>query len=704
MTNIMKTLNIYKNTTLALMALTMGLSLVGCAEDSELIYQGAQQLSVKPLILDNKISRATTASEASLNEDKLYNFNIKMFGEYNECKVDKTFTGGLQSGKEEVIAQNNWKVDNDLQEGNTYSVKSVANATGSGDVQTDEDIWKPYDATSNSNKMFLMSSEQNYQVTKEPTQTIPVNLARAAAKIALTIHVDVEGYTAGQAKWQLKNYNAKTTIFGDNAASELKDGEMVEAQGGSGEYTVTTYSYATQWTDDTKAPAIYLQVPLTADGKTEINYYKIPVRDPKATGEDAKKLNRNTIYTIDAKINNKGGSSEIGYVTTGKVVYDVLPWSDGGTTDIDANTSYLMVTPKVVYMKNVDEDMSVTYKSSSPVTIVSKKVYYIDNEGNTEVYSEGYKETIIKTERVWVSGFLGFGHYEDRVKEEIPFYPYPTKMEFQNEKDGENLGGKIVINSPIPKNRFSKYIVLTLKNAEGKEATVKYKQSPLIETQNFFGDYSSRSKSGWAYRKPNGELVRNRLYTSDYNGGYQAKYYKNSDINSFYDDTSFDNLKNNRMYIIQVSSTKDSKYNIAHPNIDKSTGYTNDEVVSPAFMIASQLGAVRSANFDQSGAKTHCETYREVKKENGKQVIYDGWRLPTKTEIQFIVDFQKESYKNNKGEKKQPIKPVLEGANYYTLNNIDVATNISGANSGTFVRCVRDLTPREVEELDKQMK
>lgn len=703
MTNIMKTLNIYKNTTLALMALTMGLSLVSCAEDSELIYQGAQQLSVKPLILDNKVSRATTASDANLNEDKLYNFNIKMFGEYNECKVDKTFTDGLKSGEEKVIAQKNWKVDNDLQEGNTYSVKSVANATGSGDVQTDEDIWKPYDATSNNNKMFLMSSEQNYPVTKEPTQTIPVNLARAAAKIALTIHVDVEGYTAGQAKWQLKNYNAKTTIFGSNTESELKDGEMVETQGGSGEYTVTTYSYATQWNDDTKAPAIYLQVPLTADGNTEMNYYKIPVRDPKATGEDAKKLNRNTIYTIDAKINNKGGSSEIGYITTGKVVYDVLPWSDGGTTDIDANTSYLMVTPKVVYMKNVDTDMSVTYKSSSPVTIVSKKVYYIDNEGNTEVYSEGYKETIIKKEKVWVSGILGFGgHYEYRVKEEIPFYPYPTKMKLQNEKDGVNLGGKIAINSPIPQNRFSKYIVLTLENAEGKQATVKYKQSPLIETQNFFGDYSSRSKDGWAYRTAAGQNVNNS-YTYDYNGGYQAKYYENSYIRSFYDDTSFDNLKNNRMYIIQVSSTKDSKYNIAHPNIDKSTGYTNDEVVSPAFMIASQLGAVRSTNFNQSRAKTHCETYREVKKENGKQVKYDGWRLPTKTEIQFIVDFQQESYKNNKGKTKQPIKPVLEGANYYTLNNETVATGVESGNE-VFVRCVRDLTPAEVDELDKQMK
>lgn len=718
MTNIMKTLNIYKNTTLALMALTMGLSLVGCAEDSELIYQGAQQLSVKPLILDNKVSRATTASEASLNEDKLYNFNIKMFGEYNECKVDKTFTTDLQSGKEEVIAQNNWKVDNDLQEGNTYSVKSVANAKGSRDVQTDEDIWKPYDATGNSNKMFLMSSEQNYQVTKEPTQTIPVNLARAAAKIALTIHVDVEGYTAGQAKWQLKNYNAKTTIFGDNTESELKDGEMVEAQGGSGEYTVTTYSYATQWTDNTKAPAIYLQVPLTADGNTEINYYKIPVRDPKATGEDAKKLNRNTIYTIDAKINNKGGSSEIGYITTGEVVYDVLPWSDGGTTDIDANTSYLMVTPKVVYMKNIDEDMSVTYKSSSPVTIVSKKVYYIDNEGNTEEYSEGYKETVKETvtytttEKVWVDGYWDqdkrkwiYGHYEDREvekteKKEVPFYPYPTKMVLQNEKDGDNLGGKIVINSPIPKNRFSKYIVLTLKNAEDKEATVKYKQSPLIETQNFEGYYSSRSTPGWVTPEYLSGTKRDIKNSGDY--AYYARYvekgYYGIKLKEFYNGRSYDDINNNRMYIIQVSSTKNSTYNIAHP-IAGTDGYSSDNVVSPAFMIASQLGAVYTKYLKKENAPEHCKTYREVDV-NGKE--YDNWRLPTAAEIKFIADFQQESFKNNYNEEKKPIKTVLTGKYYYTMDGDQIDTGMPS--SGIAIRCVRDLTPKEVEELDKQMK
>lgn len=697
MTNIMKTLNIYKNTTLALMALTMGLSLVGCAEDSELIYQGAQQLSVKPLILDNKVSRAPTASDENLNEDKLYNFNIKMFDEYNECKVDKTFTTGLQRGKEEVIDKDNWKVKNDLQEGNTYSVKSVANATGTGDEQTDEDIWKPYDANGNSNKMFLMSSIQDYKVTKEPTQTIKVNLARAAAKIALTVHVKVEGYTAGQAKWQLMNYNAKTTIFGNNTETDLQDGNvMLAAESGTGEYTITTYSYAMKWDDDTKAPAIYLQVPLTTqvDGvdKTEWNYYKIPVRDPKATDANAKTLARNTLYKIDATINNKGGSSEIGYITEGKLVYDVLPWSEGETTNIDANTSYLMVSPKVVYMKNVEDDISVTYKSSSPVTIVDKKVYYIDNENHQENYTEGYVEKYTEKVNPW----------ENKT---VQFKPYPTKMDLQNEKDGDNLGGKIVINSPIPKNRFSKYIVLTLENTEGKQATVKYKQSPLIETQNFEGRYSSRSTPGWVSpENPNGttrDIAKYNRWGNLKGCAYYARYVtenNKTELIEYYSGNPASGIDNNRMYIIQVSSTKNSTYNVAHP-IAGANGYSNDNVVSPAFMIASQLGAIYTTYLAKEDAPEHCKTYREVGF-NGKK--YDNWRLPTAAEIKFIADFQKESFKTNSNASKKPIKTVLTGQYYYTMDGDYIDTGMD--NSDIAIRCVRDLTPTEVDELDKQMK
>ena len=698
----MKTLNIYKNTTLALMALTMGLSLVGCAEDSELIYQGAQQLSVKPLILDNKVSRATTASDASLNEDKLYNFNIKMFGEYNECKVDKTFTTGLQSGKEEVIAQNNWKVDNDLQEGNTYNVKSVANATGSGDVQTDVDIWKPYDATGNSNKMFLMSSIDNYKVTKEPTQTIPVNLARAAAKIALTIHIDVEGYTAGQAKWQLKNYNAKTTIFGNNTETELKDGEMVEAQGGSGEYTVTTYSYATQWTDDTNAPAIYLQVPLTADGNTEMNYYKIPVRDPKATGEDAKKLNRNTIYTIDAKINNKGGSSEIGYITTGKVVYDVLPWSDGGTTDIDANTSYLMVYPQSLIMKNIAKDnTSISYKSSNELEISIDEVYYYNKNGKKTIINEGYTE-------------------KDDKGKDVQLYPKVTLSTGENGK----YQGKINIESAVPINLTAMYIVFSVKTKDGKDSKqVIVKQYPLKYVQNIAGWYST--KDNWVDWESDRNVrgpFKERQDTKKYKDSWMtSRVYGTFDgstgIWDIYDDESYKRVgggmfnpkyeytyqakvhncnteqDNNHMYVIQITKS-DGTYKIARPRFNNLK--SDDHTVSPAFMLASQLGVVSA--FDSfKDAANHCEKYVEVSM-NKKR--YEDWRLPTQEEINSIVEFQNDKKAANTMDR------VLKGYYYWTANGgkSDKVPGSTVDNRPGAVRCIRDLSPAEVQELENNLK
>lgn len=703
----MKTLNIYKNTTLALMALTMGLSLVGCAEDSELIYQGAQQLSVKPLILDNKVSRATTASDANLNEDKLYNFNIKMFGEYNECKVDRTFTTGLQSGKEEVIDKNNWKVKNDLQEGNTYSVKSVANATGSGDVQTDLDIWKPYDDTGNSNKKFLMSSIQDYEVTKEPTQTIKVNLERAAAKIALTVHVDVEGYRAGQATWQLMNYNAKTTIFGNNTETDLQDGNVMLEAEGAGEYTITTYSYAMQWDDDTNAPAIYLQVPLTTqvDGvdKTEWNYYKIPVRDPKATDANAKTLARNTLYKIDATINNKGGSSEIGYITEGKLVYDVLPWSEGGTTDIDANTSYLMVYPQSLIMKNIAKDnTSISYKSSTELEITIDEVYYYNKNGKKTIINEGYTE-------------------KDDNGKDVQLYPKVTLSTGENGK----YQGKINIESAVPINLTAKYIVFSVKTKDGKDSKqVIVKQYPLKYVQNIAGWYSTKDLDNWI------DWERDQT-KHDAVGRYWGMYYGKTSGDSWFDAKVYGTFKdpdsyygktvtgiwdyedqgrgktdwqanvtsyttsqaNNHMYVIQITKS-DGTYKIARPKFNNLK--SDDHTVSPAFMLASQLGVVKPFNTFEDAAK-HCDAYVEVST-NKKR--YDDWRLPTQEEINSIVEFQNDKKAANTMDR------VLIGRYYWTANGgrSNEVPGWSSDNSPGAVRCIRDLSPTEVQKLENNLK
>ena len=249
-----------------------------------------------------------------------------------------------------------------------------------------------------------------------------------------------------------------------------------------------------------------------------------------------------------------------------------------------------------------------------------------------------------------------------------------------------------------------------MKNAEGKEATVKYKQSPLIETQNFEGQYSSRSEPGWVSPENPGGTCKD-IYKEyydwfgnivDYGYAYYARYVKKEGnkikLIEYDNGNPSREIDNNRMYIIQVSSTKNSTYNIAHP-IAGADGYSTDNVVSPAFMIASQLGAIYTNYLNKEDAPGHCKTYREVDV-NGKK--YDNWRLPTAAEIKFIADFQKESFKTNKNVEKKPIKTVLTGKYYYTMDGKSIDTGMS--KSGTAIRCVRDLTPAEVEELDKQMK
>ena len=707
MTNIMKTLNIYKKTTLALMALTMGLSLVGCAEDSELIYQGAQQLSVKPQILDSKVSRAT-ASDAKLNEEKLIKFNIKMFGEYDECKVDETFTKNLQSGKAEVIAKDNWKVEKDLQEGKIYNVKSVANATGTGNVQTDLDIWKPFHATNNGNKTFLMSSIENYKVTNEPNQTIPVRLTRAAAKVILKVHVKVEGYRAGQATWMLKNYNAKTTIFGNNTETDLQDGNvMLAAESGTGEYTITTYSYAMKWDDDTKAPAIYLQVPLTTqvDGvdKTEWNYYKIPVRDPKATDANPKTLARNTLYKIDATINNKGGSSEIEYITAGKVVYDVLPWSDGGTTDIDANTSYLMVYPQSLIMKNIATDnTSISYKSSNELEISIDEVYYYNKNGVKTAIKKGYTE-------------------KDDNGKDVQLYP---KISLSTDENGK-YQGKINIESAVPINLTAKYIVFSVKTKDGKDSKqVIVKQYPLKYVQNIAGWYSTKDLDNWI------DWERDQT-KHDAVGRYWGQYYGKTSGDSWFDAKVYGTFKdpdsyygktvtgiwdyedqgrgksdwqanvtsyttsqaNNHMYVIQITKS-DGTYKIARPRFNNLK--SDDHTVSPAFMLASQLGVVKPFNTFEDAAK-HCDAYVEVST-NKKR--YDDWRLPTQEEINSIVEFQNDKKAANTMDR------VLIGHYYWTANGgrSNEVPGWTSENSPGAVRCIRDLSPTEVQELENNLK
>ncbi|MBO6248902.1 MAG: hypothetical protein J6N54_08845, partial [Bacteroidales bacterium] len=164
-------------------------------------------------------------------------------------------------------------------------------------------------------------------------------------------------------------------------------------------------------------------------------------------------------------------------------------------------------------------------------------------------------------------------------------------------------------------------------------------------------------------------------YDDDENITFYAKYwgsYYNSSsyvYNISYNNNSYSgtrsDLTNNHMYIIQISKA-DNTVALGHPVLDGDKR-SNDNVVSPAFMIASQLGAVRVTRADpytearSLRAASHCATYMEVGR-NGRR--YTGWRLPTQAELKFISDYQDDDSIANQG----VFSPVVTGHYYYTLN------------------------------------
>ena len=148
-------------------------------------------------------------------------------------------------------------------------------------------------------------------------------------------------------------------------------------------------------------------------------------------------------------------------------------------------------------------------------------------------------------------------------------------------------------------------------------------------------------------------------------------------------------LDNARMYHVQITATS-STYVSGIPEKDED-GYTdssqdNAKLVSPSFMIASQLGAVFASGGDtqsnRNRAKTHCKEYAETYiDENGEVVHLTDWRLPTAAEIGIIVKFQTSS----------EVMDVVLGGRYYFCASGTVGTGIGGNNDGYFLRCIRDV-------------
>ena len=703
----MKKLNKYRKSVQGLMLLTFGLTMAGCsAQDDFFTETSSESLSIKPSVTEATVSRAV-ASVIGLREAALDNLYVKIFDkEYQKQSVNKKFDSNLQSNQKEILGQGNWKVDLNLQENKDYFVYSIANAKEDltkvnsladleKKVQTDEDIWKPY-SSKKETKNFLMTANSPWTVSKEPTQTIDSKLTRAAAKIVVNLKINVAGYeVVGEPTWQLLNYNTQTTLFGVNTAksiasmSETETNEtMAETADG---YQLVTYSYATSWGNNASAPQAKIKVKLKKKGeKTPVDYYySIPVRDPKKT----KSLDRNYVYTANATVTSLGSSSDITYGDAMDLVYDVQKWTQGEETTINAGEQkYLLVSPTFMIMKNQRFDNStIKFYGSGKCTVETVEIYYYDKNGKKQScsgsqsfkasaqYADGHGE--LKDQGTIVIGDANNPNANDFVPLSVKYIK--IKVTCDGVKDPVNVTIKQYPLEYIQgiagwystKDEFTVtdwFSSTTYEGIDWQEDRTLHSKEKGSEDAHFF-----------AKVKEKGDTEIYEYYDNDVKGGYQAQ--KGSSTGD----------SNNRMYVVQITNTpKNSKYKIGHvTNIDKNTKLSSEDVVSPAFMLASQLGTVYAftGKNDGKNASEHCDKYIEVNTDGEK---YTNWRLPTASEIGVITNYQ---YNKNQN----VIDVVLAGGSYWALNGKEVKTNNGNSSTG-YVRCVRDLSPDEVKELENK--
>ena len=445
--------------------------------------------------------------------------------------------------------------------------------------------------------------------------------------------------------------------------------------------SLTTYVYPNNWADNSileRETSIVVNLPMTftSDGTStdyKNSWYKIPMTDEKM-------FRRNNYYEVNIDLNRPGAATETVPEELKDIYYSVTEWT---VQDIfvggDDRPKYLSVNKESMDMHNIAvEATTLEFASSSPVTVTVKDIYYYDKFGQ-------------KT---------------------------PVSPDITGTTDG-GIAGNITVNSPVPTNNAIRYFTLVVTNQEGITREVTVAQYPLEYITNQQGWYSYRSDfyTG-TYAPTTYEYKGSRRVAADwdnnswdYSTSVQNNYFFGSKVARMNDDGTsrlyyyswsqygstvntnagnLTSLDNARMYHVQITSSS-GKYTIGIPKQD-ANGFTDDgednaELVSPSFMIASQLGATQPPTSVEQ-AERHCREYVEVhdpdnNPDTDNAIHYDNWRLPTAAEIQIIIDFQ---YAENAA-----MDEVLSGPYYWSATG--QVNNPGSGDDGTqsAVRCIRDV-------------
>ena len=564
-----------------------------------------------------------------------------------------------------------------------------------------------------------------YNGVKSDDTNLKVTLRRAAAKIIVHINkgdnvtfdndLEVEGQKADPG-YNLRNMPYTTSLLAgvDGEADLTTPGKMYNQYFAWTKdfITVTAYAYAHEWADASleKEVRLVVNIPMryTDESRKETShvssYYQIPISKDKV-------LKRNTCYQVTVTVNAPGALDPSEPEELTDIQYSVKNWEEINV-DINGNDRpiFLYVNEEEMEMHNIDEDSTTLYfTSSSEVEVTIDKVYYTDKFGQT-------KTLVLHTD--------GDNNYAEKVESKgwwgETTIEWINKCKIQITPDA-SINGKIDVFSTIPDNNTIRYIDITIKNKEEIERKVTIAQYPLEYITNIQGWYSYRSDfGGTTWQNPNSTNKRVSAYNYNKNkdtwsysatgygqnytftskvaeevtsGNNKGKstikyyYYEKTSSSKFSTKTIWNEDGNARMYHVRITASS-GDYTVGRPKMTEEgitdPGTDNAELVSPSFMIASQLGAVFEISSVEMAA-SHCKQYVEVyeDKQTGETVHLQDWRLPTKAELEIIIKFQN---KDNAA-----MDEVLSGKYYWSASG-PVYNKDASDTEGDWVaiRCVRD--------------
>lgn len=601
-------------------------------------------------------------------------------------------------------------------------------------------------------KTFLMDGKYKFKGSdldkNQSTYNIPVDVKRAAVKVEVTLKYSDEWknkFTASGLKAQFANYATATAAFAEapmldadkrgfttypEATPDVRDrfssAPVFETGNTDGKLhngsKIRFYAYVNTWEQEVSNETMFL-VDLPGnikkdDGSEETlayNFYKIPI----VPNSQEKILNRNTFYQVTAVVDMEGSSTIDVPVELKDVKIEVAGWKP---TDINVGTGdnpeYLMLNEYHVEIRNVDGYDGLRFYSSAPINTVEIVEFASDAAAASAGVDFTYPGNAGKIPGVF---FVNKNNARTEVDEDDPngdgtrYGNNDDKISVSFDKGVTN--GSIYLTSTNPENVTKRYITLKVTSGDNVKYVV-VEQYPLEYIQPIAGYYSYRDdkkNEGGTYENrgtKSGQTSNTVASNSNtyffvpkvmYNGQILGWYWNNrgnitrADWSDYSRGSSFDD--NNMMYFVTITKT-DSNYKIAHPLTKKESNYDNqlvaveteenDNLVSPQFMLASQLGTVLTPD-NWSFAQKHCAYYVETyKNKAGKTIVLDDWRLPTTAEIKVIIKYQNDANVKRDG----VMSEVLAGGYYYVAKKGTVASTNNGENTYA-VRCIRDVKPTD---------